>query len=81
MSSILYVPVSIKNFKSLRDGSQSFIVHFYEKNIHVGQKVVIREFNRETLEYTGEILTKVIMHIQDLHDSYCVLGLGWHDHI
>ena len=76
MTSALYVPVSIKNIKSLEDGSQTFFLHVFKENIFVGQAVIFTEFNRDTLQYTGKTLKKTITYIQNLNDGYCILALG-----
>lgn len=79
MPTTLFVPISIKKFKTLEDGTQTFILHISSEHLYEEQPVVLREYNRDTLEYTGKTMKRIITYIQDLNDGYSILALGISD--
>ena len=67
-----------KYFEDVRLGKKTFEIRKNDRDFHVGDKLLLREYDHGKKEYTGNQLTATITYITDFaqKDGYAVLGLN-----
>ena len=67
-----------KYFEDVRLGTKPFEIRENDRNFHVGDKLLLCEYDRDKKEYTGNQLTATITYITDFAQmgGHVVLGLN-----
>jgi len=71
-----------KFFQDVVDGTKTFEVRKDDREFKVGDDLFLREFDPETLEYTGDAIHKLVTYklthddFAGVAEGYCVLGLS-----
>ena len=66
-------------FNDVRTGKKKFEVRKNDRGFKVGDELILKEYNKDTNAYTGEVLEMVITYILDSEeyckDEYVILGI------
>ena len=68
-------------FQDVLDGDKPFEVRKDDRDFRVGDDLYLREFDPETLEYTGRAIHKLVTYkltheeFAGVAEGYCVMGL------
>lgn len=67
-----------KYFEDVRLATKTFEIRKNDRNFHVGDKLLLCEYDRDKKEYTGNQLTATITYITDFaqKDGYIVIALN-----
>lgn len=64
-------------FNKVETGAKTFEIRKNDRNFHLGDKLILREYDRHKQNYTGRQLTAKVTYITDFaqRDGYVVLAL------
>lgn len=67
-------------WKYMLTGEKSFEVRKNDRNFQVWDRLILKEWNPESEQYTGNIIVREISYVLHggqlgIEDGYCVLGL------